>query len=106
MATRVEVQHQFRPLKVSLDLVLNVMGAYDDTAEVAGHAATLTTPHAKWGSLAQGSHAQPSRSWLPRGRFSSAGADPFIRFRLVPLVRKRYVALRLCAEGCRLGKRM
>jgi hypothetical protein len=34
----------------------------------------------------------------PTDVFSSAGADPFIRIRLVPLVRKRYVTSRLCSD--------
>jgi hypothetical protein len=69
VALGMETQHYGRPIELGLDLVLNIFGTDQDATEVARHARPFAAPHANWDSPAQGSHVQPSRSRLPRGRF-------------------------------------
>jgi len=50
MAARVEVKDDGCPIQLRLDLILNIAGADQYTAEITGHTASIATPHANGGS--------------------------------------------------------
>jgi len=40
------MQQDDHPVQLRLDLVLNIVGAYENTAKITGRAISLATPHA------------------------------------------------------------
>ena len=105
MATRVEVKQDDGPIQLRLDLVLNPIGADRYSTEIAPCAAPSATPHANRGSPSEGSHVHSSRPWLPRRRRIVRRPRPVHPFRLIPLVRKRYVTCATMRRGRSRGKR-
>jgi hypothetical protein len=77
-----EMQHHGRPVELGFDLILNIGGGHEDTAEVAG-TPQLLPPHIELTVVGGQPRSIELIVALPRTLFVR-GADPFIPIRLSP----------------------
>lgn len=70
------MQEEGLALEPGLDLVLDLLGAHGDAAEIAWHAAPFAAPHAPGDGAAQGSHRQASGPLFRRGLVAPSRLRP------------------------------